>query len=299
MLAPGIHVLCYHGVVDRIVDPVLERNFMPVDRFREQIQYFRQYSIISLEQLENALSKPEMNEPLIVITVDDGHVSALQIHEILTDFQAPWAAFIATGVVGRNHLFWTAELALLILHGSCKKVDLLGQQWSLESRLSRVETYHHMRRSLKRMPGVEKDEWLARLREQYLPDEPLSLLERYPVFQVMNWDEIRSLHQAGVAIGSHGVNHEIHHGEQDVSVREAELRSSRTEIELQLGTSCRYFAFPNGNYRPESPSELAAAGYCLGFTTDERVINANENPFLLPRVNPRRYSESIPNAIPE
>jgi peptidoglycan/xylan/chitin deacetylase (PgdA/CDA1 family) len=286
MLTPGIHVFCYHGIADRIVDPVLERNFMPVARFREQIRYFQQFAVISLAQLEDALVAPATNAPRIVITVDDGHVSALQIQEVLADFKMPWTAFISTGVVEQPRLLWPAELALLILRGSCKKVDLLGEQWSLDSRTGRETAYHTMRRHLKRLPCAEKDYWLANLRTQYPSGESLELLEQFPLFRVMTWDDIRRLHQAGVTIGSHGVTHEIHHTAQDQSVREKELRLSKAELEVQVGEPCPYFAFPNGNAHPQSPAELASAGYRLGLTVDTRAVNPGDNPFLLPRENP-------------
>ncbi len=259
---------------------------MPVTRFREQIMHFRQYSIIPLTQIEEALSEPELDHPHIVITVDDAHRSALQMHEILTDLRVPWALFVSTGVIEPPQLLWTAELALLILYGSCQKIDLLGRQWFLESRLLREIAYDLARRRLKQLPGAEKDHWLANLRAQYLPGEAQSLLERFPLFQVMNWDEIRSLHHAGVTIGSHGVTHEIHNARQDASIREKELRLSKAEIEARIEVSCPYFAFPNGNTHSQSPSDLASAGYRFGFTMDERMIGIHENPFLLPRLNP-------------
>jgi peptidoglycan/xylan/chitin deacetylase (PgdA/CDA1 family) len=285
-LPPGIHIFCYHGIVDKISDPVLERNFMPVKRFREQITHFREYSIVPLAQLENALSTPELGEPRIVITIDDGHRSALQMHEILTDLRVPWALFVSTGVIEQPQLLWTAELSLLILYGSCQKIDLLGRQWFLESRTLRETAYDLTRRRLKQLPSAEKDYWLANLRAQYRPGEAQSLLERFPLFQVMNWDEIRNLHHAGVTIGSHGVTHEIHHARQDASIREKELKLSKAEIEARIGAPCSYFAFPNGNAHSQSPSDLASAGYRFGFTMDERVVGINENPFLLPRLNP-------------
>jgi peptidoglycan/xylan/chitin deacetylase (PgdA/CDA1 family) len=287
-LPPGIHIFCYHGIVDKIHDPLLERNFMPVERFREQIMYFREYSMISLAELENALSAPESRQPRIVITIDDGHRSALQMHAILADLQVPWTLFVSTGIIEQPQPLWTAELSLLILYGSRRKVDILSKQWSLESRAQRESAYALARRRLKQLPASEKDHWLATLRAQYPAGETQNLLEAFPSFKVMSWDEIRSLQHAGVTIGSHGVTHEIHHARQDASIREKELERSKAEIEARLGAPCAYFAFPNGNAHPQSPSELASAGYRLGLTTDERAVGLNENPFLLPRLNPCR-----------
>lgn len=288
-LSPNIHVFCYHGVADRISDPVLERHFMPVRGFREQIAYFQKYSIISLSQLEDALMVPEPEEPLIVITIDDAYGSTLQMHEILAERGVPWALFVPTGVIGPRQVLWTAELALLILHGSCAKVELLGGEWFLASRLQREGAYDVMRRRIKQLRRSEKDCCLAELREQYLPGETKHLQEEFPLFRVMSWDEIGNLHQAGVTIGSHGVTHEGHHAGQDAFVRCEELEQSKSEIDLRLGGDCRYFAFPSGRFHSGSPAELAAAGYTLGFATGERALGLNENPYLLPRLNPRLW----------
>ena len=99
---------------------------------------------------------------------------------------------------------------------------------------------------------------------------------------MLTWNEIRQLANMGVDIGSHGVNHEIHHERQPLSVRKAELLNSKICIEKQIDRECRAFTFPNGNFILSSAEELAEAGYELGFSCEHRIALRSDNRYLLP-----------------
>jgi peptidoglycan/xylan/chitin deacetylase (PgdA/CDA1 family) len=99
-------------------------------------------------------------------------------------------------------------------------------------------------------------------------------------------EQVLQLSSAGVEIGSHGRHHEIHHARQPADVRAAELGQSREELTSLLGSPCRWFAFPNGDFLPESAREVERAGYELGFTTASATLDGKtrEDRFLLPRL---------------
>jgi hypothetical protein len=93
------------------------------------------------------------------------------------------------------------------------------------------------------------------------------------------------------------VHHEAHHANQPAADRIRELRQSRQELESRLSRPCRSFAFPNGDFVPESPEELADAGYSAAFTTEEGTVDGSASRFLLPRLSAPHALETFVRAV--
>jgi peptidoglycan/xylan/chitin deacetylase (PgdA/CDA1 family) len=219
-----------------------------------------------------------------MLTFDDGYVNNLHAWEILSAARIPFVIFVCTGAVGTPRSIWTAELSLLLLHGRSREVELLGRRWPLAHRGQRVTAFHTIRRSLKRLPAAGRRAAMAALSRQFPLGETARLLEAYPAFRMLTWRQLEQLAAGGVTIGSHGVDHELHHSLQPATVRARELRQSRATLERRLHRSCRAFAFPNGDLTAGSAEELHVAGYALGFTIEPGVVGSRANPYLLPRL---------------
>lgn len=286
----GIQAFCYHGVVEPKKDLRLERNLTLVSDFQAQIDILSRSQVLSLGELKHELHElkapAKRRKSAVVITFDDGYANNLLAAEILASARLPWAVFVTTGALGRENSLWTVELSLLLLHGRAEPVEALGQAWPLTSRQAREDAFQAIRYPLKAMPADRRREAMVNIRQQFPPDETRRLLHEFPSLQMLTWEEVGQLAGAGVTIGSHGVHHEIHHANQPEAVRRHELTESKTALEQRLGRPCRYFAFPNGDFNPNSATEVQAAGYDLAFTLESRTISSVENPYLLPRMVP-------------
>lgn len=283
-----IWIVCYHGVVEQRRDPFLERNFTLLNDFLADVAYFKQLDVLSLRALEEMLTAPDTarsDHKRVVITFDDAHANNRLAQEVLAAAGLPWAVFAPTGAIGG--MFWTTELALLMLHGAGDQVALLGRNWPLDGPESRWDAYNAVRQVLKLLPAPERRARLDSLRAQCPPAK--ELLDRFPSMKMLDWDGVRALDAAGVTIGSHGVDHEIHHASQPPVIRERELRISKQALETALGRECRYFALPNGNWTSHTATEIASAGYRLGFTMQKRPVAPDDDPCLLPRVSPETF----------
>ena len=264
-----------------------ERNFHVALSFREQARFFRRNGAISLDELARSLPQKDRSKRAgAAITFDDGYANNLLAAEILSEAKMPWTLFVSTGATGRCGAIWTVELSLLLLHGRCAGLEALGQAWRLGTREEREAAFQGIRYPLKAMPASLRRETVNGIRAQFAASETERLLEEFPAFRMLTWEEIRELAGAGVEIGSHGVDHEIHHPAQEEEVRRRELAESKKEIEKQVGKRCRFFAFPNGNYCDDSPREVEAAGYEMALTTQPGLVRPDSNRFLLPRVSP-------------
>ena len=285
MSAPGIKVFCYHGLVETKVDERLERNFHLLSDFKRHVEVFRQFDVIGIDQIFEVLSSSAgRRKPLAAITFDDGYANNLIAADVLEKAGLPWSVFVCTGAIAPDRIIGGVELSLLILHGRAKHLELFGKRWALGSRSERETTFQEIRYPLKRMPSHARASAMQQIRQQFPGGESQLLLQRFPSFKMLTWDQLRSLNTSNVIVGSHGVDHELHHENQNQDVRTLELKQSKFELEEKLKRPCKYFAYPNGTFNDLSAAETRTAGYELAFTMDAGTVKENTNPFLLPRV---------------
>lgn len=100
--------------------------------------------------------------------------------------------------------------------------------------------------------------------------------ERRILMEFMDWDDVRRLAKAGMTIGSHTAGH-ARLSDLRAEQVDAELASSKSRIEAELGKPCRHFCAPFGrktaDFDPAAhPPAAARAGY-ESFLTTERGPN--------------------------
>ena len=80
----------------------------------------------------------------------------------------------------------------------------------------------------------------------------------------MNWDQIREMARAGVAIGSHTETH-LHMPDADDTRNRGELERSNKRFEEELGQRPSLIAYPYGEYSLKVGKISKAAGFEFGF----------------------------------
>lgn len=287
---PGVRVLTYHGIIDRVTDARLERNFHLLSAFREQVRLLRRLPVLPLSALAELATQGARpaDSVAIAITFDDGYASTAVAAEVLAEAGIPWTLFVSTGPIDAGTTIWTVELALRILHCDIRGIEANGTHWALESRSQREAAYQSIRTALKGMDATRRIEQMETIRRQQPAGELDRLLDRFPAFRAMSWGQVAEFARSGAEVGSHGVHHELHHANQPEQVRREELSLSRSTIAARSGKPCRYFAFPNGTTMDASSAEARAAGYEMAFTTRPGLVRGDEDPFLFPRVEPGR-----------
>jgi peptidoglycan/xylan/chitin deacetylase (PgdA/CDA1 family) len=107
--------------------------------------------------------------------------------------------------------------------------------------------------------------------------------------EYMTWGEVRGLHAQGIEFGSHTVNHPllVQLPWPDI---ETELRDSRAELEKNLGSPIRHFAYPYAfpqaekAFAAEFVRLLARVGYESAVTTMIGRSSPQTDRFTLPRL---------------
>jgi peptidoglycan/xylan/chitin deacetylase (PgdA/CDA1 family) len=99
----------------------------------------------------------------------------------------------------------------------------------------------------------------------------------------LTWDQVREMQKSGFTFGSHTVNHLALTKLTDEQVQSELVESSR-EIERELGTRPRYFAYPTGAYNRQLAEMVRQAGYRAAFTIRYGQVGLNSDPFALERI---------------
>lgn len=127
--------------------------------------------------------------------------------------------------------------------------------------------------------------------------------ERMPAFDMLGWDEIEKLQQAGMRFESHTHGHPDLRGLDDRGIA-TECGEADRIIEEKLGRRPQYFAYPYG-YRSERASDYARRQYRASVTTQLRELSGNEDTAALPRLDSyylrapwvfRRLDAALPRA---
>ena len=126
---------------------------------------------------------------------------------------------------------------------------------------------------------------------------------RHPVHpgSYLDWAELRELADAGVAVGSHTVDHP-NLGHLDREHVWAELWNSRQAIEHELGREIDMFAIPYGTSRDWTPlcRELAMhAGYRIVYaqSEDRRAKDTVPRTFMTSFDTPRTFTAALSGAF--
>jgi len=104
-----------------------------------------------------------------------------------------------------------------------------------------------------------------------------------PGFDMLNWDEIEALQQAGARTESHTHSHPDLRALDEAGIA-AECGEADRIIEARLGRRPRYFAYPYG-YRSARVLDYARSRYRASFTTQLRELKGDEDPAALPRLD--------------
>ncbi len=104
--------------------------------------------------------------------------------------------------------------------------------------------------------------------------EPLAL---------MDWDELKTITEKGIAVGSHSAGHkDLASLPLDQVLQEGEL--SRSTLKERLGLEIDIIAFPWGKSSRRARNVLAEAGYAVGVRSWGGTSDLNDDPLNLSRI---------------
>jgi peptidoglycan/xylan/chitin deacetylase (PgdA/CDA1 family) len=292
-----ILILTYHGVARDSVDSFLTRHSIDASVFDAQLAWLsRHYQFLPLADSVRALEQPTTRLPErgVVITFDDGLRNVLRCAlPILRTHGAPATVFVCPDYVGSGPL-WTDEVTALIMATPLQTLDSPlgdGRTYRLRGAAAREQAAKAITVVMKALNSVDRDDRLQRLREVCRSGG--RAVDAAPeCHDLLTWDDVRSLAEAGIEIGSHGCTHTVLTALRAENARDEIVRSKKT-IETELGRPCTLFSYPNGTWRdfePEHQEMLIEAGYRAAVTQIAGINGHRSRLTALRRVNVARVA---------
>jgi peptidoglycan/xylan/chitin deacetylase (PgdA/CDA1 family) len=226
-----------------------------------------------------SLDSVALDTPKYLLTFDDGYKDNHRIAlPVLKQYGVPAIFFVATKPVGTDELLWYDKVRYFFERTqSGKGLRPIFHKKRMKARLM----------EMKKM-GVEEQEECLRGMEGKSPEHgPL----------MMDWENIREAHAAGVLVGAHTHSHPI----MMRLVREDQIREIRLSIEKikeNTGVTPAVFSYPEGNedtFSEETIAFLEDAGVRFAFTTSDGVNLDLSFPYRLKRIG-IKASDPVPVA---
>lgn len=223
-------IIMYHGV-----------SVKDAGLFADQLSYLsRNFHIVSLAaMLEGIRKNGSAAADEVVLTFDDGlRNNFTVVYPLLQKFKAPATFFVCPGLITCGKWLWNHEVRCRLLTLSDDRLNELARHLSATS-----HSVEGLIAWMKTLPFQERrraEEFIAVASRTFRPSP-----DQHSVYDMMSWDELRSLDPNLVTVGSHTFSHPILPTLQDEQL-EFELRESRRQLEEKLDRRVPYFCYPNG-----------------------------------------------------
>jgi peptidoglycan/xylan/chitin deacetylase (PgdA/CDA1 family) len=246
------------------------------------------FTVISIaDVLARRDGGPPLPSRSLLLTFDDGY-------EDLADHA--WPALVARGLPaivfvptafpagpGRpGAAFWWERLWAAIRDTPRDSVDIAGTALPVTTDRERTAAYRDARSWIKQLPHLDVEAAVGTV-EAAAGFGPESLPQ--PSGRPLDWDRLRALHAAGLALGSHTRTHPLLTRVDDETIRR-EIIGGVEDLQRETGTHIPAFAFPSGALHGAAAPALAEAGIHVAFSTRRGVNDLGDAQWLeLRRVN--------------
>jgi peptidoglycan/xylan/chitin deacetylase (PgdA/CDA1 family) len=266
----------------------------PIDVFEGQMRFIsRYYRVVSLADLVAHLDSGS-SDIVLAITFDDGYRdNRTNAFPVLERYGLPATIFLATESIDSGEPLWFERLAAALKLTTCEFIDVewdIPRRFWLRTPAERLAANKEIFSALRQMTNEARAQQLACVLDALGRHEDASR-DR----PMLNWDEIRWMHQRGIDFGGHTVTHPYLSrltGEQ----MDWEVRECKRRIESELQAPVRHFAYPNGqeaDFTASSKSALRDAGYEAAVTTLWGLNYATTDRFELRRGVAWEHDEAV------
>jgi len=262
-------ILMYHGVAPQVAAELAA-----------QLRYLaRHFKVVSLGTMLDRImngSYPLADE--IVLTFDDGLRNNLTVvYPILRELQLPATMFVCPALVESGEWLWNHEMRC--------RLQLLAIPDLAELRmklLTRGTTVDAIIEWMKTLPLQQRRMAEAIIRQATAGFQPTAAQKE--AFDVMNWNDLRSLDCDLITVGSHTLSHPILTKLSGQEI-EVEILESRRCLEQRLERKVDLFCYPNGAYDRRA-YQLVQKTYRAAVTTETGVIDGTDglDVHRLPRI---------------
>lgn len=274
---PRMRLLKLHGVGE---------PHYPAAAFRRQVAWLKaHFELVALDAVVAALGEPRPaapdpdapRRPWVALTFDDGLRNfATLVHPVLCEWGIPATVYVCPTLVDEGRWLWNHE-ALARL----RSLDPRELPGFLAELGEGPATPRAMVERMKTLPGKRREAVAAAIRERTPGFRPAA--EQRAAWDLMSWEELRSLSTSLVTVGSHTLTHPLlpYLGDAELA---REVRGSRRELESRLDRPVEHFAYPSGAVDGRAV-KLARECYRSACMSRPGFLEAGDDPAALRRVS--------------
>lgn len=278
-----LSILIYHRVLPQR-DPLFPGE-VDAQAFDEQMGLLNAcFNIIPLNDAIRGLRKQTLPSRAACITFDDGYADNAEVAlPILQKHAIPATFFIASGFLHGGRM-WNDTVIELVRNATGRVLDLSAMGLGIFD----IGTTQHRQQTIHALLG--KFKYLSLKTRQEQIDRMCSLVQvTLPHDLMMNPDQVRKLHDAGMEIGGHTVNHPIL-ARLDAKAARDEIAGGKEALEQIIRAPVRLFAYPNGKPGQDYLSDHVAITKGLSFdgavSTAWGAAKSGDDLYQLPRFTP-------------
>jgi peptidoglycan/xylan/chitin deacetylase (PgdA/CDA1 family) len=281
----SVQILIYHRVNDQ-KDQFFPAT--PTNVFSRQMEYLaHNFNICSLENAIDMMRNKDIPDNAVVVTFDDGYKdNYTTAFPILKSYSIPATIFLTTNAIDSERVLWHDRVFSAFRETRVSLLEEFGDPLIRHPLRTLEEKLYAQQDVLKFLWSLSDHErlfWIDRLMER------LRVLDQKSVPDLMlTWDEVRIMYQNGLSFGSHTVTHPILSRLSMDNIR-SEIYESKKSMEVNLQTSIKTFAYPNGkqdNYNTITKQIVKEAGYICALTTIFGANQDDQDLFELRRATP-------------
>jgi peptidoglycan/xylan/chitin deacetylase (PgdA/CDA1 family) len=277
-----LFILIYHRVLD-------QADFMrpgEVDKrtFTWHMQLLaKHFNVLSLEDALQRMQTDLLPPRAVCITFDDGYAdNYTNALPILQQFNLKATFFIASGFLDGGRM-WNDTVIEAVRNNESSTLNLneigLGE-FHTSNQNQKCQAAHDIIQKIKHLTFDERSRYVEYIatRSQNLPNDLM-----------ITSVQLKKLHESGMEIGGHTVNHPILAKLDEQSVA-AEIIENKNFLENLLKNKIRYFAYPNGklekDYTLEHVGIVKQHGYQAALTTNWGINSHKSDRWQLLRYTP-------------
>jgi peptidoglycan/xylan/chitin deacetylase (PgdA/CDA1 family) len=278
-----LSILIYHRAL-AAPDPILH-DVIDADTFERHMTLLRdEFNVLPLGEACARLARGALPSRAACITFDDGYADNEQVALPILDRLGLRATFFVSTGFSEGGIMFNDGVIEAVRHAPAGTHDLsslgLGSH-SLGDSTSRRSAIEALIGQLKYRPLGERGALVDQL--------AAALRSTLPTELMMRPAQIRRLHDAGMEIGGHTVNHPILAVLDEQQAR-AEIVGGKQRLEEITGAPVTLFAYPNGkpgrDYGPRDVELVRQAGFAAALSTTAGAAGRGSDLFQLPRFTP-------------
>lgn len=265
---------------------VYHPNRVSANEFGWQLdQISKRFKILSLgESLQHYNKQGNWPEKCVILTIDDGYRDFYEFaFQELKQRSLTATLFVTVNFVDKRIWLWPDRLYYAIKSTEkailCIKIKKQYRTFNVNNDIGKCTAWKTINDYCISVADHEKESLITKIETDLGVDMPKSPPAG---FQAVTWEELAEMHDYGIEIGSHTMNHPIL---SRISPERSknEIKTSRTVLEQKLRSPVRTFCYPNGMPEDVNDSvikQVLKAGY-IGAVLAKNL--RSWNPYLLPR----------------